>query len=113
MRFAGIDDAHELGVREDAVRYDIGWQMRSVGWLWRYDGGHGCRLHELGRMRLRARDANRLQCVSLIKRVGDLAGIRGDPVDWLVGDFGRHEIGGRHNRRWRALADVSTDRSRL
>jgi len=67
---------------------------------------------ELGRMRLRARDANRLQCVSLIKRVGDLAGIRGDPVDWLVGDFRRHEIDGRRDRHWRTLADVSADRSR-
>ena len=76
MRLAGIDDALELGVRQDAVRDDIGWQMWSIGRLWRRDGGHGCRLHELGRMRLRAGDADRLQCVSLIKRIGDLAGIR-------------------------------------
>src|SRR6266850_5989640 len=63
-------------------------------------------------MRLRARDTDRLQCVSLIKRIGDLAGIRGDPVDWLVGDFGRHEIDGRRDRCWRTLADVSADRPR-
>ena len=101
-----------LGVRENAVRDDIGWQMWSVGRLWRCDGGHGCRLHELGRMRLRAGDADRLQRVSLIKRIGDLAGICGHPVDWLVGDFGRHEIDGRRDRCWRTLADVSADGSR-
>ena len=113
MRFASINDALELGVRQDAVRHDIGRQMWSIGRLWRRDGGHGCRLHELGRMRLRTRDADRLQCVSLIKRIGDLAGIRGNPVDWLVGDFCRHEIDGRRDRCWQTLADVSADRSRL
>ena len=112
MRLAGIDDALDLGVRQNAVRDDIGWQMWSVGRLWRRDGSHGRRLHEFGRMRLRARDADRLQRVSFIKRIGDLAGIRGHPVDWLVGDFGRHEIDGRRDRRRRTLADVSADRSR-
>jgi len=89
MRFAGIDDALELGVRQNTVYYYIGWQMRSVGRLWRRDGGHGCRLHELGRMRLRTQNADRLQRVSFIKRIGDLAGTRGNPVDRLVGDFCR------------------------
>ena len=112
MRLAGIDDALELGVRQDAVRDDIGWQMRPIGRLWRRDRGHRRGLHELGRMRLRAGNADRLQCVGLIKRIGDLAGIAGRPVDWLVGDFGRHEIDGRRDRRWRTLADVGADRSR-
>ena len=70
------------------------------------------RARKVARMRLRTRDADRLQRIGLIKRVGDLAGIRGDPVDWLVGDFGRHEIDGRRDRHWRTLADVSADRSR-
>ena len=61
MRLAGIDDALELRVRQEAVRDDIGRQMRPVGWLWRRDGGHGRRLHEPGRMRLRTRNADRLQ----------------------------------------------------
>src|SRR6185437_2961308 len=44
MRFASINDALDLGVRQNAVRDDIGWQMWSVGRLWRRDRGHGRRL---------------------------------------------------------------------
>ena len=109
MRLTGINDALDLGVRQETIRDKVDQEMRSVGRLWRRDGGHGCRLHELGRMRLRARDADRLQCLSLIKRIGDLASIRGNPVDRLVGDFRRHEIDGRRDRCWRTLADVSAD----
>ena len=84
MRLAGIDDALELGVRQDAIRDDVGRQMRPIGRLWRCDRSHRRRLHELRRMRLRAGNADRLQGVGFIKRVGDLAGIGGRPVD------GRH-----------------------
>ena len=102
MRLAGIDDALELGVRQDAIGDNVGRQMRPIGWLWRRDGSHRRRLHELGRMRLRAGNADRLQRIGLIKRIGDLAGIRGRPVDRLVGDFGRYEV----NCRRASLADA-------
>src|ERR1700753_987135 len=31
MRFAGVNDALELSVRQEAVSYKVGWQMRPVG----------------------------------------------------------------------------------
>ena len=67
MRLAGIDDAFKLGVRQDAVGDDVRRQMRPIGWLWRRDRGHRRRLHELGRMRLRAGNADRLQARILHK----------------------------------------------
>ena len=51
MRFAGIDHALELRVRQDAGREQPRRQMRPVGGAGRGDRGHGGRLHELGRMR--------------------------------------------------------------
>ena len=111
MGFASVDDALELRVREDAIRYDIGRQMRPIGWLWRRDRRHCSRLHEPCGMGLRAGNADRLQCVRFVERVGDLAGIGGRPVDGLVGDFRRHEL-----RCWRrghrlALGNVGAEGS--
>ena len=77
MGLAGIDDAFELGVREQAVGDDVRRQMRPIGRLGRRDRGHGGRLHELGRMRLRAGNTDRLQRVFLIERIGDPAAFRG------------------------------------
>ena len=56
MRFAGIDDALELRVRQDAGGEQARRQMRPVGGAGRGDRGHGGRLHELGRMRRGARE---------------------------------------------------------
>ena len=56
MRLAGIDDALELGVRQQAIRDDVRRQMRPIGWLWRRDRGHRRRLHQLGRMRPASRE---------------------------------------------------------
>src|SRR6202011_6280171 len=48
MGLAGIDDAFELRVREDAAGQDAGRQMWPVRRARRRDRGHGGRLHELG-----------------------------------------------------------------
>ena len=87
MGFAGIDDAFELGVGQQAIGDHIGRQMRPVGGLGRRDRGHRGRLHEPGRMRLRSGNADRLQAVSFIQRLGDAAAFGGLPVDRLVGEF--------------------------
>lgn len=63
-------------------------------------------------MRLRAWNTDRLQCVSLIKRIGDAAAIRGRPIHRLVGDFGRHGSNCRHGCSRLALSDVGTYCSR-
>src|ERR1700750_1399490 len=111
MRLSGIDDALELGVRQDAIGDNVGRQMRTIGWLWWRDGSHRRRLDEHGGMRLRAWNADRLQRIGLIQRIADLAGIRGNPVHRLTGDFGRDEVNcWRH--RWLMLAEVGTDGSR-
>ncbi len=87
MGFAGIDDAFELGVRQQAVRDEIRRQMRAVARLGRRDRGHGRRLHQLGRMRLRAGNTDRLKRVFLIKRIGEPCALGRRPVDGLIGEF--------------------------
>lgn len=67
MRLAGIDDAFELGIGQEAIRHGIGRQMWPVRRLrWR-DRGHRGGLHEFGRMRMRIENTDRLQGVFLIK----------------------------------------------
>ena len=98
MGFAGLDDAFQLGVGQQALGDHLGRQMRPVAGLGRRHRRHGGRLHEPGRMRHRARNADRLQRIALIQRLGDAAGLRGSPVDRLVGEFdaaGRNRRGGR------------------
>ena len=81
MGLAGIDDALELGVGQQAVGDDIGRQMRPVAGLGRRDRGHRGRLHEPGRMRLRSGNTDRLKRVAFIERVGDAAALGRRPVD--------------------------------
>ena len=52
MGLAGIDDALELGVGQQAVGDDVRRQMRPIAGLGRRHRRHGGRLHELGRMGL-------------------------------------------------------------
>ena len=113
MGLAGIDDAFELGVGQQAVRDDTGGQMRPIARLGRRDRGHRGRLHELGRMRLRAGNADRLQRVAFIERLGDAAALGRLPVDGLIGEFdglgfaasepepeiGAHDAGARRARQ--------------
>ena len=87
MGLAGIDDAFELGVGEEASRDDIGRQMRAIGRLGRRDRGHGRRLHQSRRMRLRSGNTDRLKAVSFIKRLGDAPVFGRRPVDSLVGEL--------------------------
>ena len=85
MGFAGIDDAFELGLGQDALADEALRQMRPVGGLRRRDRGHGGRLHQGGRVRLRAGNADRLQAVAFIDRVGQAAAGGRRPLAGFVG----------------------------
>ena len=107
MRLAGIDDGFELGVRQQAVGDEVRRQVRPIGRLRRRDRGHRRRLHQLGRMRLRAGNTDRLQSVFFIERIREARALRRRPVDGLVGEldrlrFGERRIGGRRASRRRA-----------
>ena len=112
MRFAGIDDAFELGVRQQAVGDEVRRQMRPVGRLGRRDRGHRRRLHELGRMRLRAGNTDRLQSVFFIERIGEAPALGRRPVDGLVGELDRLRFGSAGCGRTRRRARVGADRAR-
>ena len=87
MRLAGIDDALELRVREDAGGEEARRQMRPVGGAGRRDRGHGGRLHELRRVRRGVGDVDRLQRVALIEAGGEASGRARRPVAGLIGEL--------------------------
>ena len=70
MRLAGIDHALELRVRKDAGGEQARRQIRPVRGAGRGDRGHRARLHELGRVRPRVRDPDRLQRVAFVEARG-------------------------------------------
>jgi len=88
MRLAGIDDALTLGVGQDAARQQARRQLRAVSGTRRRDRGHSSRLHQPGRMRLRARNVDRLQRVAFIEACGETRGWVRAPVTRFVGEFG-------------------------
>src|SRR3954452_5889324 len=83
MRLASINDAFKLGVRQDSIYDQTRRQMRPIGWLRRCNGGHCRRLNELSRMRMRSGKTDRLQSISLIKRIGEPDAFRRSPLDRL------------------------------
>ena len=85
MGFAGSDDAFELGLGQDALADKALRQMRPVGGLRRRDRSHGGRLHQGGRVRLRAGNADRLQAVAFIDRVGQAVAGGRRPLAGIVG----------------------------
>ena len=85
MRLARVDDALQLRVGQEALRDDACGKVRPVGRLGRRDRCHRRRLHEPGRMRLRAGDADRLQGVVLVERLAEAPALGRLPVDGLVG----------------------------
>ena len=87
MGFAGIDDGFELGVGQNAVGDDAGGERRPIAWLRRCDRGHRRRLDQLGRVRLRAGNPDRLKPVFLINGVGQPATLGRRPVDGFIGEF--------------------------
>ena len=87
MRLPGIDDAFELRVGQEAALDKARRQERLVGRARRRDGGHRGRLHELGRMRLRAGDAQGLQRIAFVERGGQASALGRRPVAGLVGEF--------------------------
>ena len=92
MRLAGIDDALELRVGQQAVGDDVRRKVRPIGRLRRRDRRHRGRLHQLGRMRLSAGNADRLKCIVFVERLGDPAALGRRPVDGLIGEFSRRGI---------------------
>ena len=71
MGLARVDDALELGIRQQSARNDCGRQMRPVGRFRGCHRRHRHGLHQLGRMGLRIGNKDRLQAVFFIKRLGD------------------------------------------
>jgi len=120
MGLAGINDAFELGLGQLPLRQYGGWQMRTVARLGRRDRGHCRRLHQPGWMRSRARDADRLQRVSLVERLGEATALGLSPIARLVGEldgFDRRGDGcrwagrnGTRTRRHRAHRRARQDR---
>ena len=83
MRFAGVDDGLQLGVGKQ--RGDVRWQHWPIAGLGRRDARHRRRLHQLGRMGLRAGNTDRLQSVFLIDRLGQVCALRRRPVHDVIG----------------------------
>ena len=113
MRLAGIDDAFELGVGQQAVTDDGGRQMRPIARHRRCDRGHRRRLHELGGVRLRTGNTDRLQSVFFIKRLGDPTALDRLPVHWRIIEFdafGFEGLGRNGGRSHRAGAHSARDR---
>ena len=86
MGFAGINDAFELRVGQDPGREQAGRQMRPVRGAGRGDRRHGGRLHEHGRMRLRAGKMDRLQRVGFVETGGE-TGFARRPFPGLIGEL--------------------------
>jgi hypothetical protein len=87
MGLAGIDDALELGVRQQAVGDNVRRQARPIAGLGRRDGGHGGRLHQPRRMDLRSGNTDRLKYVSFIKRFRDAPACVLRPVRGFVDEL--------------------------
>ena len=113
MGLAGIDDAFELGVGQQAVRDEVRRQVRPIGRLGRRDRGHRRRLHELGGMGLRAGNTDRLQSVFFIERIREAGALPRRPVHGLVGEFDALRFGDRGGSQTRCRARrIATDGSR-
>ena len=95
MGVAGGDHAFELGVGQHAVRDDIGGQVWPIAWPGRRHRRHRRRLHQPGGVSLRAGNTDRLQSVSFIQRLGDVAALDRHPVDGLIGELNRLRLGPR------------------
>ena len=74
MRFAGIDRALELRVRQNGGGRAGAAANAGGRRAGRRDRGHGGRLHELGRMRLRAGNMDRLQRIAFVEAGGQTDG---------------------------------------
>ena len=86
MGLAGIDHGFELRVRQYALGDETFGQAWTIAWLGRCDRRHGRRLHELGRMGLRAGNADRLKSVFLVDGVGQPTALGRLPVKGLIGE---------------------------
>ena len=107
MRFAGIDDAFELRVRQEAALDKARRQERLVRRARRRNGGHRGRLHEPGRMRLRPGDAQGLQRIAFVERGGQASALGRRPRAGLVGEFDGARLLARQDAETAVPAPVS------
>ena len=70
MRLARVDHCLELGVRKEAIAQNGSGQFGTIGGFGGRNGRHGRRLHQLGRVRGRAGDVDRLQAEGLVDCIG-------------------------------------------
>ena len=109
VRLAGKDDGFKLGVRQQAARHDARRQMRAIARQRRRDRRHRRRLHQLGRMRSRIGNADRLQSVFLIKRIREFTIFRRLPDNRLISEFDCLGCGRRCGSRGRMTREVGPD----
>ena len=95
MRLAGIDHRLKLGVGQERAADEIERQARSIARLRRCDRSHRGGLHQLGRVRLAARNADRLEPVFLIDRIAETRAFGRRPVDRLIGEIDRLRVSDR------------------
>ena len=88
MSFAGIDDALELRIGQVAGGEEADRQIGPVGGAGKGNCGHRGRLHELGRVRLRVRDPDRLQRIAFVETRGQKRRTGRRPFAGLVREFG-------------------------
>ena len=98
--FARIDDGLDLRIGQKAGFNQTFRQQGPVGGKRRSHRGHGGRLHELRRVRLRAGNRDRLHLIGFIKPVAELRIGRG--FARLIADFVRVRRYRRRGRKGRA-----------
>ena len=69
MRLARVDHGLKLRVGQKAIAQDDGWKLGPVAGFRRSDRSHGRRLHQLGRVRFRSGNVDRLQAEGLINGI--------------------------------------------
>jgi hypothetical protein len=108
MGLAGIDHALEFRIGQKEIGDQPHRQTWLVGGFGRCHGGHGRRLDEPGRMRLRSGNTDRLQGATCIKRIGDATALGRLPLDGLGGEFDAGWFGGGDKGRdWPRCANRS------
>ena len=95
VRFARINHALDLRTRQHAFGEVMGQDVRPITGPGRRDRGHRGGLDEFGRMVGRAGDAQRLEAIVLVERVGHPGRGIAFPVDGLVGEFDGFDLDAR------------------
>ncbi|MET3261383.1 hypothetical protein ABIF38_002889 [Bradyrhizobium japonicum] len=95
MRLASIDDRLKLGVGQNAIADEVCRQPWPIARLRRRDRGHRGRLHQLGRVRLRTVDPDRLEPVFFVDGVAEARALGRRPICRLISEVDGFGIGNR------------------